>query len=378
MSSVAASGRDTRAASRILDPANKFKLAIFGLNQRRGTNISDIEGTPRVTWDESMRIAQLADAAGIDGLVPLARWKNMGRDDKIDFHRTFETLTWAAALAAVTERIQIFSTIHMPIVHPVHAAKAMATIDHVSGGRFAANLVAGWNEAEFRMFDIEQREHDERYAVAEEWLTFVRRLWAEKAPFDFDGRYYHAQGAVSEPAPLQRPQPVLMSAGSSPAGRAFAGKNADINFVVVPDVDSAPGFVAEAKEAAQQAHRRDVQVFTAAHIVCRETEAEAREVWDRLIYEKGDFEDVRAALGINLANSASISVVDHSEIEVRFMLHSSLPLVGTPEQVVDTMLKLSQSGIDGVAVSWIDYEAGVRQYESDLLPLMIDAGLRTN
>jgi FMNH2-dependent dimethyl sulfone monooxygenase len=366
------------APSRMTDPDNPFKLAIFGLNQRRGTNISDEQGTPRATWSESKRVAQLADRVGLDGIVPLARWKNMGRDDVQEFHWAMETLTWGAGLAALTERIQIFSTIHMPLIHPVQAAKAMATIDHISGGRFAANLVAGWNEAEFQMFGIPQREHDERYAVAEEWITLVRELWSSDRPFDFDGRYYTAHGAVSEPGPAQRPRPLLMSAGSSPAGRAFAAKNADINFVVVPDVASTAKFVAEAVREATEVHGRDVQVFTAAHIVCAATEAQARERWDHLVYEKGDFADVRAALGVNLANSASISVVDPTDLEVRFMLHSSLPLVGTPEQVVEAMAELHRAGLDGLAVSWIDYEEGVKQYESELLPLLIEAGLRSN
>jgi FMNH2-dependent dimethyl sulfone monooxygenase len=369
--------RGNGAPSRMTDPDNPFKLAIFGLNQRRGTNISSADGTPVATWEESKRVAQLADRAGLDGLVPLARWKNMGRDDVQEFHRALETLTWASALAAVTERIQIFSTIHMPLIHPVHAAKAMATIDQVSGGRFAANLVAGWNQAEFDMFGVPQREHDERYAVAEEWITLVRELWALDRPFDFDGTYYTARGAVSEPGPVQRPRPLLMSAGSSPAGRSFAAKNADINFVVVPDVASTEGFVDDAKREATGVYGRDVQVFTAAHIVCADTQEAAQDRWDHLIYERGDFDDVRAALGVNLANSASISIVDHTEIEVRFMLHSSLPLVGTPDQIVQDMVQLHRAGIDGLAVSWIDYEEGVVQYEEQLLPRLKEAGLRT-
>jgi alkanesulfonate monooxygenase SsuD/methylene tetrahydromethanopterin reductase-like flavin-dependent oxidoreductase (luciferase family) len=168
-----------------------------------------------------------------------------------------------------------------------------------------------------------------------------------------------------------------MSAGSSPAGRAFAAKNADINFVVVPDVQSTAGFVTDAKREAQEVYGRDVQVFTAAHIVCGETQDAAQARWDHLIYDRGDFEDVRAALGVNLANSDSISVVDHTEIEVRFMLHSSLPLVGTPDKIVDDMVELHRAGIDGLAVSWIDYEEGVIQYREQLLPRLKEAGLRT-
>ncbi len=95
-----------------------------------------------------------------------------------DAHRSFESFTWAAGIAAATERIQVFATFHIPVTHPVSAAKQIATVDHIAGGRFAVNVVAGWNEDEFRMFGLEQREHDDRYAVADEWMTFLNRIWA--------------------------------------------------------------------------------------------------------------------------------------------------------------------------------------------------------
>ena len=58
---------------------------------------------------------------------------------------SFETFTFAAALAAVTQRIALFMTVHVPLVHPLYAAKALATVDHISHGRAGLNIVCGWN-----------------------------------------------------------------------------------------------------------------------------------------------------------------------------------------------------------------------------------------
>ena len=72
-------------------------------------------------------------------------------------HRNFETFTWAAGLAASTDEIGVFATFHVPTVHPVRAAKEVVTIDHISGGRFGLNIVAGWNEREIAMFGKPQK-----------------------------------------------------------------------------------------------------------------------------------------------------------------------------------------------------------------------------
>jgi dimethylsulfone monooxygenase len=148
----------------IASSPNRLKLGVFGLNVSGGCAMTSAADTLKIEWQESVRIARAAEAAGIEALVPVARWRGFGGATNFN-HRSFETLTWAAGLAAATERIGIFATVHTPTVHPVRAAKEIATIDHISGGRFALNIVAGWNEPEIRMFGVSQREHDQRYAL---------------------------------------------------------------------------------------------------------------------------------------------------------------------------------------------------------------------
>src|ERR1019366_7004290 len=141
---------------------------------------------------------------------------------------SFETLTFAAALAGATERIGLFSTVHVPMIHPVYAAKALSTVDHASGGRAGLNIVCGWNPSEFDLFGLEMIE--DRYAQGLEWVEVMRRLFAGGPPFDYDGRFYKLRGVSGLPAPVQRPRPVTLNAAFSPVGRDFAARTADFLF----------------------------------------------------------------------------------------------------------------------------------------------------
>ena len=101
----------------------------------------------------------------------------------------FETYTWAAGLAAATTHISLFSTSHVLTTHPIVAAKQSATIDHISNGRFALNVVCGWFQDEFDMFGLSLRDHDALYDYAAEWLAIVRRLWSTEREWEFEGRF---------------------------------------------------------------------------------------------------------------------------------------------------------------------------------------------
>src|ERR1043166_4984971 len=163
---------------------NRLKLGVFVLNVSNGCAATTAEGHLQPTWQNNLDIAVVADRAGIEALVPVARWKGFG--GKTNFNGTcFETYTWAAGLAAATRQVAVFSTSHLPHVHPIVAAKQATTIDHISNGRFALNVVCGWYTPEMAMFDGTQRPHDDRYRYGAEWLTIVKRLWTEEEPFDF-------------------------------------------------------------------------------------------------------------------------------------------------------------------------------------------------
>ena len=173
----------------------------------------------------------MADEAGLEFLLPIARW--LGYGGQTDRQGTsFETLSWASALLAATKDIVAFSTVHVPLVNPIFAAKSMVTADHVGRGRCGLNIVSGWNIEEFGMFGVPLREHDERYDYPAEWATIVKRVWSETEPFDFEAQIFLPEErrrqaeAVGRPAAADERRIVA-------AGRKFAVENADCLFMVI-------------------------------------------------------------------------------------------------------------------------------------------------
>ena len=356
---------------------HRLRLAVFGINVSGGCTMTSAENTLAIDWPETKRVALAAETAGFDALIPVARWKGMG--GAVNFnHRSWEPFTMASALAAITERIALFSTCHVPTVHPVRMAKEVATIDQISGGRFCLNIVAGWNAKEIGMFGAQQKAHDERYDVADDWITLTKRLWQEPDEFDYAGEYFTSPGAYSEPKPVQSPHPLIMSAGNSPRGLAFAAKHADLNFVVAPDLQTAGENAHNVRALAAQ-HGREISVFGQGYIVCRDTEAEAIAFRDNYVNELGDRAGVRNLLDVLIPNSQS-ALGDQWEAMAANMIagYGALPLVGTPDQVVAGMQAFADAGLDGLTVSWVDYPAGIEQFEKQLRPRLIEAGLRAH
>lgn len=113
---------------------NRFKLGVFAANADGGLTVTRVPERWPATWPGIIKAAQIADRAGLEFFLPIARWKGFGGEMNSRQH-SFETFTFAAALAGVTERIALFATVHVPMVHPVFAAKAWATLDHATGGR---------------------------------------------------------------------------------------------------------------------------------------------------------------------------------------------------------------------------------------------------
>src|SRR5262249_30500654 len=177
---------------------------------------------------------------------------------------------------ATPRRIAIFSTVHVPLVHPVFAAKALMTIDHVSRGRAGLNIVCGWNQEEFDMFGHRQSEHDDRYRQGSEWFSILLRIFTAEAPFDHDREFYKLRQVIGAPASVQRRRPVTWSAAFSPAGRRFAATTSDFLFTSLRSFESAKPHIADIRRLAADAGR-DVGLLTTTHVVCRETDAEARQ-----------------------------------------------------------------------------------------------------
>ncbi len=313
-----------------------------------------------------------------EALVPVGRWKGFG--GLTDFNSAgFETFTWAAAIGALTRRSGVFATSHVPTVHPIMAAKQAMTIDHISSGRFALNVVTGWHQPEIEMFGAPLLEHDRRYDMAAEWLTIIKRLWTEQEPFDFEGDYYQVRNATMAPKPVQRPHPVLMCAGVSPKGREFAARHCDVSFVSLDSYTPADmaARVELVRGLARREFGRDIKVWTNAYIFQGDTEDDAKAYYRWAIHEHGDWPGVENLIRIMGVNSQSIPPAQLQVLKEHFVAGwGGYPMIGTSEQVVEGLQRLHQAGFDGVLLSWPRYVAEMRRFRAETYPLMVQAGLR--
>jgi alkanesulfonate monooxygenase SsuD/methylene tetrahydromethanopterin reductase-like flavin-dependent oxidoreductase (luciferase family) len=224
--------RDRRESNPIFSSTRKLKFGSFQTNLDSACIMSDLDGRHHITWPNTVACAQLAEEMEFEAIVPVARWQGFGGATNPQ-GPGFEAYTWAAGIAAATTTPGVFATSHITLNHPIIAAKQSTVIDHISGGRYALNIVTGWNQPEIDMFGSPMLGHEDRYACAEEWLTIVKRLWTEDDAFDHDGRFYQIKKGYLQPKPIQSPYPAVMNAGASERGRHFAAKYADMVYTVI-------------------------------------------------------------------------------------------------------------------------------------------------
>jgi alkanesulfonate monooxygenase SsuD/methylene tetrahydromethanopterin reductase-like flavin-dependent oxidoreductase (luciferase family) len=355
--------------------ANRFKIGLFSINADGGTAFTTVANRWRAGWDDVETLARIADAAGLEFILPIARWKGYGGKTSVR-GSSFETLTHAAAVAAITRHIAIFSTVHVPLVHPVFAAKALATIDHVSRGRAGLNIVCGWNQDEFDMFGHRQSDHDDRYRQGFEWFSILLRIFTSEAPFDHEGEFYRLKQVVGAPAPVQRPRPVTLSAAFSPAGRRFAAATSDYLFTSLRSFESAKPHIGEIQRLAAEAHRK-VGVLTTTHVVCRETDAEAQRYYD---YYAGEMADTEAVDFHQRKKDAHYGAVDPHAARLERQRYAggtgSYPLVGSPQTIAEKIVRVAELGFDGATLSFVNFNEELPYFVDRVLPLLRQAGLR--
>jgi len=221
-------------------------------------------------------------------------------------------------------------------------------------------------------------DHETAYAYAEEWVQVVRQLWTRDDEFDYDGRFLHLRHAFHQPKPIQRPHPPIMQAGSSPTGRRFAARYADMAFINARRgaFDEYHADIANLRRLAREEFGRTLQVWGHAYVVCRATEREARDYLRYYVDERGDWEaadNLTRWMGLPERLPPDRLAAARRDFVGGW---GGYPLVGTAEQIVDELCALADAGFDGVMLSWVQYEAELRQWIDEVLPLMEQAGLR--
>ena len=370
-------GNGRRAA---MGSTNRLKLGLFGANCSSGRAVTRVPERWSGSWPDCVRLAQMADRAGIEFMLPIGRWKGYGGDT--DYQgATWETVAWACGLLAKTEQLTVFGTVHAPLISPLIAAKEFVTADHIGEGRFGLNVVCGWNEGEFEMFGATLRDHDARYEYAQEWLDIVKLAWSPRESFDFGGHFFKLQGVRAKPKPYGGTRPLIMNAGASPTGQAFAIRNCDALFSTISrgiSFEETARHVRSVRALARQSGR-DIDVYTVGVVTCRPTAREAQDYYRHAVVDNADWAAVD-----NILAMKNITPQTHSPEELQLIRNhqangmGGLPLVGDPDVVARDMAQLVALGLKGIAVSFVNYLDELPFFCAEVLPRLARSGLRDN
>ena len=308
--------------------------------------------------------AVLADELGLDFVLSMAKWRGYGGETG-HWDVSLDAQILIAALAEATKRVKLWTTVHTLLQNPAVTAKMMATLDQVSGGRGGLNVVTGSYKAEFDQMGAwpEGVDHDQRYDLASEWITAVKRLWREPS-VSLDGTYVRLDDCQSWPKPETRP--FLVCAGTSGRGMQFTLEEMDAIFLTGRDNQDL-GRVSREAKARARAFGRSIKTYTMMTLVFGETDAAAQQSAEhfRAGLDEGALRGMMRAYGFLDAEigkeNAFVASARSSFMTPR--------LIGSPETVAGEAIRLMEEAeLDGLMLIFPDYIEGLQILADRVLP----------
>lgn len=345
-----------------------IKFAYWVPNVSGGLVVSRIE--QRTGWDidYNRQLARIAEQAGFDYALSQIRFTaGYGAEYQ------HESVAISHALLAATEKLRVIAAILPGPWHPAVLAKQIATIDHLTGGRIAVNIVSGWFRGEFHAIGEPWLEHDERYRRSEEFIEVLKGIWTQDA-FSYQGDFYRFHDYSLKPRPLQQPHPEIFQGGSSRAARDMAARVSDWYFT---NGNTPEGIEAQVDDirAKAAANGHSVKIGVNAFIIARDTEAEARAVLEEII-AKADPEAVRA-FGHEVKNAGAASPEGEGnwakstfEDLVQYNDGFKTNLIGTPQQIAERIVALKALGVDLILSGFLHFQEEVAYFGEKVLPLV--------
>ena len=223
------------------------------------------------TWDYTRRLCQRAEQIGYD--LTLVAELNLN-DIKGTDQPALDAWSTAAALAAVTERLELMVAVRPNFHQPALFAKQAANIDQISGGRLALNVVSSWWAEEAQSYGLQFDQHDDRYGRTSEWLDVVDGLWREPK-FNFAGQRYTLKDAICEPKPVKKP--TIYAGGESDAAKTMIAAQCDAYVMHGDEVEVVAEKIADMKARRAAAGGSPMTFGMAAYAIVRGTETEAKD-----------------------------------------------------------------------------------------------------
>lgn len=314
-------------------------------------------------WAQNRDAALLAEAHGLDFVMSMGKWRGFGGATD-HWGSSLESVTLMAALASITKRVKLWATLHAILHNPVVAAKMIATLDQISGGRAGLNIVAGAYRGEFEQMGAwdAKLDHDSRYDLTEEWTQVLKRLWREPR-VDFEGRYFTLRDCVCEPKPLRMPD--LICAGMSERGFGFSVRQADACFIGGRDRAETRAASDRARTLAAKQDKK-IKVFAMCTLILAETDAEAER--KARAYQAGVDEGAVAGMlrSYGVAESGINAMV--ARAQGAFMTEAIMGDAASAGAKIAHLLQ--ECGLDGLMLIFDDYRYGLPLFGEKILPAL--------
>jgi dimethylsulfone monooxygenase len=336
-----------------------YWLPVFGGWLR---NVPDEDMAP--TWEYVRRLAQRSEHIGYDLTLIAELFLN---DIKGIDAPSLDAWSTAAALAAVTERLELMIAVRPTFHQPAILAKQAANIDRISGGRVALNVVSSWWRDEARRYGVQFDEHDDRYARTAEWLAIIDGVWREPI-FSFEGRYFRVDETIAEPKPVRRPRPPIYAGGESDAAKALIARSCDAYVMHGDPPERIAPKVADLRKRREDAGLPPLRFGMAAYAIVRGSEREARRELERITNVApgspgyGNYSDWIA----NTKLEQRVSLEDYS-VSNRGLRAG---LIGTPEQVAERVRSFETVGVDLLLLQCSPQLEEMERFAADVMPLV--------
>ena len=309
-------------------------------------------------WEQNRQAALLADAGGFDFVMAMGKWRGFGGETN-HWGASLEAVTMLAGIAAITSRVKVWATLHAILHNPAVAAKMIATLDQISGGRAGLNIVAGAFPKEFAQMGAwdAKLSHDARYDLAEEWTTIVKALWRDPS-VTFDGKYFRFDDCVSQPKPVH--PPFLICAGMSARGFEFSVRECDGCFFGGRDAAETKAASARARDLAAKLGK-PIRTYCMMTVITAPTDAQAQAKADK--YCAGLDEGAVAGM---LESYGAVGNAMTARAQGAFMTQA---VVGSPAscaQQIEAFLR--DCDLDGLMFVYDDYARGVAVTGEEILP----------
>ncbi|MGH9828907.1 MAG: LLM class flavin-dependent oxidoreductase [Blastocatellia bacterium] len=335
-----------------------FWMPIFGGWLR---NVDDEKMA--ATFEYNKKVAQRAEQAGFD--ISLLAELNLN-DIKGATAPVLECWTTAAAIASVTEKLELMNAIRPGFRLPGVTAKMSANIDNLSGGRFSLNVVSAWWEQEMREYGGQWVAHDKRYERTREFIEVMRGMWTHEE-FSYEGNYYKVEKAHLEPKPVRKPWPTLYAGGESEEAKQMISRYCD-GYLMHGDP---PELVAPKVNDMERRRKEDglpsMAYGIAAYVVCRKNEQDVKKEIDRITNVK----DSAGYFGFKDFTTQSklereLSLWDYS-VSNRGLRTG---LTGTPEQIAERINEFRKAGVSIFLMQMSPMLEEIERFGEEVIPLI--------